>query len=79
MATSQKKVLVLTFGYAADKAKNAQINIANPNPSLTAAGIKAVVNRVVAAGALYKKGEAAAVNMVRSVNYVDTITEEITL
>lgn len=79
MADVTKKVLVLKFGYTTDADKKATVNISKIKEGLTDEQIKSAMEQVVSAGALCHKDESSPVNKIVEANYVNTVTEEITL
>ena len=79
MATTTKKVLVLSFGFSEDTEEKAIINISNPREDLTDEEVKTAMEAVKTAGALGNKVLESGADLILEANYVNTETEEIAL
>lgn len=79
MATTTKKVLVLSFGFSEDTEEKATINISNPREDLTDEEVKTAMEAVKTAGALGNKVLESGADLILEANYVNTETEEIAL
>lgn len=79
MATTSKKVLVLSFGFSADADKKTSINISKPKDGLTDEQIKTAMQTVATNGVLGHKDLSSGADVVNEANYVNTETEELAL
>lgn len=79
MAKTNKKVLVLSFGFSANSDKKATINISKPKTGLTDEDIKNAMTTVSENAVLGNKDVASGADVILEANYVNTETEEIAL